>query len=47
MIDKIKALLQEVENMKAANAEELEASRIKYLSQKGERFPQRCGRSEA
>ena len=30
MIDKIKALLQEVENMKAANAEELEALRIKY-----------------
>ena len=25
MLDKIKALLQEVENMKAANAEELEA----------------------
>ena len=36
MIDKIKALLQEVENMKAANAEELEALRIKYLSKKGE-----------
>ena len=30
MLDKIKALLQEVENMKAANAEELEALRIKY-----------------
>lgn len=36
MIDKIKALLKEVENMKAANAEELEALRIKYLSKKGE-----------
>ena len=36
MLDKIKALLQEVENMKAANAEELEALRIKYLSKKGE-----------
>ncbi len=36
MIDKIKALLEEVENMKAANAEELEALRIKYLSKKGE-----------
>lgn len=49
MIDKIKALLQEVENMKAANAEELEALRIKYLSKKGEisalmnDFRQRCG----
>ena len=36
MIDKIKTLLQEVENMKAANAEELETLRIKYLSNKGE-----------
>lgn len=36
MINKINALLQEVENMKAANAEELEALRIKYLSKKGE-----------
>ena len=36
MIDKIKALLQEIENMKANNAEELEALRIKYLSKKGE-----------
>lgn len=34
MIDRIKALLQEVEDMKAANAEELEALRIKYLSKK-------------
>ena len=36
MIDKIKALLAEVENLKAAHAEELEALRIKYLSKKGE-----------
>ena len=36
MINKINTLLQEVENMKAANAEELEALRIKYLSKKGE-----------
>ena len=36
MINKIDALLQEVENLKAANAEELEALRIKYLSKKGE-----------
>ena len=36
MIDRIKALLQEVEDMKAANAEELETLRIKYLSKKGE-----------
>ena len=35
MIDKIKSLLQEVENIKAANTEELEALRIKYLSKKG------------
>ena len=38
MIDKIKSLLQEVEKIKAANAEELEALRIKYLSKKGEIF---------
>lgn len=36
MIDKIQALLREVEDIKAANAEELEALRIKYLSKKGE-----------
>jgi phenylalanyl-tRNA synthetase alpha chain len=35
MLDKIKTLLAEVENMKASNAEELEALRIKYLSKKG------------
>ena len=36
MIDKIKALLDEVENLTAASMEELEAHRIKYLSKKGE-----------
>ena len=35
MIDKIKALLEEVGQLTAANAEELEALRIKYLSKKG------------
>lgn len=35
MIAKIKQLLEEVEALKAANAEELEALRIKYLSKKG------------
>ncbi|GHT31938.1 phenylalanine--tRNA ligase alpha subunit [Bacteroidia bacterium] len=36
MIDRIKTLLQEVEELKVANADELEALRIKYLSKKGE-----------
>ena len=35
MIEKIEQLLQEVENLQAANADELEALRIKYLSKKG------------
>lgn len=35
MLNKIDALLKEVENLKAANTEELEALRIKYLSKKG------------
>lgn len=35
MIAKIKQLLGEVEKLKASNAEELEALRIKYLSKKG------------
>jgi len=35
MIDKIQKLLAEVENLKADNAEEIEALRIKYLSKKG------------
>ena len=37
MIDKINQLLQEVEALKAANAEELEALRIKFLSTSSER----------
>lgn len=36
MIDKINVLLKEIEGFKAANAEELEKLRIKYLSKKGE-----------
>jgi phenylalanyl-tRNA synthetase alpha chain len=36
MIDRIKTLLKEVEELKAANADELEALRIRYLSKKGE-----------
>ena len=35
MINKIEALMAEVENLTANNAEELEALRIKYLSKKG------------
>ena len=35
MISKIEALMAEVENLNASNAEELEALRIKYLSKKG------------
>ena len=35
MIARINELLQEVEALKAANAEELEALRIKYLSKNG------------
>ena len=35
MIEKIEQLLQEVEHLQAANADELEALRIKYLSKKG------------
>ena len=35
MIARINKLLQEVEALKAAKAEELEALRIKYLSKKG------------
>ena len=36
MIEKIQALRAEIEALTAANAEELEALRIKYLSKKGE-----------
>ncbi|MDR1746166.1 MAG: phenylalanine--tRNA ligase subunit alpha [Tannerella sp.] len=35
MIEQIKTLLQEVENLQAASTEELESLRIKYLSKKG------------
>ena len=34
MLAKIEQLLQEIEGLQAANAEELEALRIKYLSKK-------------
>ena len=34
MLAKIEQLLQEVENLTASNADELEALRIKYLSKK-------------
>ena len=34
--DNIQAVLAQVNELKAANAEELEALRIKYLSKKGE-----------
>lgn len=36
MKERIQSLLEQVNDMKAANAEELEALRIKYLSKKGE-----------
>ena len=36
MIDKINKLLADVENLKAASVDEIEAIRIKYLSKKGE-----------
>ncbi len=35
MLAKIEQLLQEIEGLQAANAEEVEALRIKYLSKKG------------
>jgi len=35
MIEKIKALLSEIEQLKATSIDELEAARIKYLSKKG------------
>lgn len=35
MLDKIHSLLDEIENLRAQNTEELEALRIKYLSKKG------------
>ncbi len=36
ILDKIEQLLEEVKNLKASNAEEIEALRLKYLSKKGE-----------
>ncbi len=36
ILDKIASLLQEVKEMKATNAEDIEALRLKYLSKKGE-----------
>ena len=36
ILDKIESLLVEVKEMKASNAEEIEALRLKYLSKKGE-----------
>jgi phenylalanyl-tRNA synthetase alpha chain len=36
MIEKIQELMAEIEGLKASNAEEIEALRIKYLSKKGE-----------
>lgn len=36
ILDKISQLLEEVKNISASNAEEIEALRIKYLSKKGE-----------
>ena len=35
LTDKINELLKEVQDLHAANAEELEALRLKYLSKKG------------
>ncbi|KAA6306765.1 hypothetical protein EZS27_041572, partial [termite gut metagenome] len=35
MVSKIEQLLKELETIKAANTEELEAIRIKFLSKKG------------
>ena len=45
--ERINGLLSQVESMSAANAEELEALRIKYLSKKGEiaRAKERPGRT--
>lgn len=36
MLDKIRELSDQIDSLKAANAEELEALRVKYLSKKGE-----------
>ena len=36
ILEKIAQLLEEVKNMNAQNADEVEALRLKYLSKKGE-----------
>ena len=36
MKNKINSILQEIENLKAKNSEEIENLRLKYLSKKGE-----------
>ena len=36
LLEKIEALLKEVQELKASNADEIEALRVKYLSKKGE-----------
>ena len=36
LLEKIDALLKDVKELKASNAEEIEALRVKYLSKKGE-----------
>ena len=36
ILEKIAQLLEEVKNMNASNADEIEALRLKYLSKKGE-----------
>ena len=36
LLEKIEQLLKEVNELKASNAEEIEALRVKYLSKKGE-----------
>ena len=36
LLEKIDALLKDVEELKASNADEIEALRVKYLSKKGE-----------
>ena len=40
ILDKIEKLLDEVQNLNAHNAEEIEALRLKYLSKKGEKLLQ-------
>ena len=42
MLAKIEQLLQEVENLTASNADELEALRIKYLRSEERRVGKEC-----